>query len=68
MVPVAINLPPPTSSNVIGLASAPSGCGNGVVRLSPPGSNGARIDGSMLGRSRRRDCLICGGRRQRPVS
>jgi hypothetical protein len=50
MVPVAINLPPLTNSNVIGWAIAPSGCGSGTRRLSPPGNNGARIDGSMPGR------------------
>src|SRR5260370_30524640 len=49
MVPVAINRPPPTSSNVIGCAVAPSGCGSGARRLSP-GNKGARIDGSSLGR------------------
>ncbi len=49
MVPVAINRPPPISSNVIGCAVAPSGCGSGARRLSP-GNNGARIDGTMLGR------------------
>jgi hypothetical protein len=43
-------LPPLTNSNVIGAAIAPSGCGSGTRRLSPPGNNGARIDGSMLGR------------------
>src|ERR1700681_2943102 len=52
MVPVAINLPPLTNSNVIGLAIGPSGGGSGTRRLSPPGNNGARIDGTtMLGRS-----------------
>ena len=45
----ANNRPPPTSSNVIGFASAPSGSGNGTRRLSPPGNNGARIDGTMPG-------------------
>ncbi len=47
MVPVAINLPPLTSSKVIGWAIAPSGCGSGTRRLSPPGSHGARTDGRL---------------------
>src|SRR6266478_9899474 len=51
MVPVAISLPPLTNSNVIGLAIGPSGGGSGRRRLSPPGNNGARIDGMILGRS-----------------
>src|SRR5450755_3040844 len=51
MVPVAINLPPLTTSNVIGLAIGPSGGGSGRRRLSPPGNNGTRIGGTMLGRS-----------------
>ena len=49
MAPVAINLPPLTNSNVIGRASAPSGCGSGIWRLSPPGNSGARILGTTLG-------------------
>ena len=47
MVPVAINLPPLTSSNLIGWAMMPSGCGSGTRRLSPPGSHGARTDGRL---------------------
>ena len=50
MVPIAIKLPPPTSSKVIGLASAPSGSGSMTSRLSPPGNSGARMDGKTVGR------------------
>jgi hypothetical protein len=51
IVPVVISLPPLTSSNVIGLAIGPSAWGRGASRLSPPGTSGARIEGTMSGRS-----------------
>ena len=63
IVPVAINLPPLTSSNVIGLAIAPSGCSSGTRRLSPPGNNGARIDGTRLGGTSRKALVEVGGQR-----
>src|ERR1700682_1190691 len=62
MVPVAINLPPLTNSNVIGLGIGPSGGGRGARRLLAPGNNGARIDGTRLGRSSVGEpCLSSGG-------